>query len=89
MDEMEHRAVTPKQFAGWLKAVSEMRDGSWDEEGGGKSADGFQRGAYKLRYSECVQAVVPKLWWPIFDCLLTPNGGYGEVWEWAEKQLTE
>ena len=82
-------AVTPKEFAKWLKAVGDMREGSYDPDGGERMLSDPTRsyGKYNKSYQECAEEVVPEVWWPIFDCLLT--AGYCEMWDWAEKQLTE
>ena len=83
----EQHAVTPKEFAGWLKAVGDMREGSYDPEGGLKYQDGTPSGKYRLHYDECIAACVPEEWRTIFDCLLT--AGYCDMWNWADAQLAE
>ena len=77
LQEAKWMMVSRRQFAEWCVAALDRREASYGEY------------SYTLSVSEAVAETVPKEWQSIIACLLTPNGGYSEVWEWCAEQGVE
>ena len=85
LEEAKWMMVSRKQFAEWCVAALAVYEASWSTP----TSEAEYTGAYTKSIGQAVRETVPLEWQPIVACLLTPQGGYSEVWEWCKEQGVE